>query len=283
MSSRLLMEESKAMQDSKRIRKPGPAILAVYASLVLFFICIPVAIVVPMSFSSSSTLEFPPPGYSLRWYEAFFGDPRWIEALQNSVFIALISSLIALCLGSVAAYGLVRGRFRGRSLLELNFAAPMVVPHVITGVALYIFFANIGLLGTMGGLVLAHAVLAAPYVVLVVSTGLAALDVRVEQVACTLGASRAIVLWRVVAPNMAPNLFAAWLFAFMISFDEITVTIFLAGTHDTIPKRMFTQLLERIDPTITAVATMLVAVSILMVAAIAALMRRPKLERSSTG
>ncbi|HYG42770.1 MAG TPA: ABC transporter permease [Bordetella sp.] len=285
MSTTTLVRENSKKRVNSRRGAAQRLILALYAGLVLLFICLPVAIVIPMSFSDSSTLEFPPPGYSLRWYYAFFQDPRWVEALRNSIWVATASSLIALILGSIAAYGLVRGSFRGRSFLELNFAAPMVIPHVITGVALYIFFARIGMLGTMPGLIVAHSVLAVPYVVLVVSTGLSTLDVRIEQVAYTLGATRATVLWRVVAPNLIPNLFAAWLFAFMISFDEITVTVFLAGTNDTIPKRMFTQLLERIDPTITAVATILIAISILVAIAIAGLMRRANANavRSSGG
>jgi len=240
----------------------------------LLFICLPVAIVVPMSFSAATSLEFPPPAFSLRWYDSFFSDLRWMQALRNSIVVALASSLAALLLGSLAAYGLVRGVFRGRASIELNFAVPMVIPHIITAIALYIAFARIGLLGSLFGLIVAHTVLAAPYVVLVMSVALGELDPRIEQVAYTLGARWPTVLLKIVAPNLVPSLVAAWIFAFIVSFDEITVTVFLAGANDTVPKRMFTQLLERVDPTITAIATLLIVISVASVAVIAWLMKR---------
>lgn len=248
--------------------------IAIIAGAALLFICLPIAIVVPMSFSSAPSLQFPPPGFSLRWYEAFFGDPRWVEALQISLLVAFVSSLLALILGSLAAYGLTRGNFFGRRGFELGFAAPMVIPHIISAVALYIAFARAGLLGSLSGLILAHTVLAVPYVVLVVSIALNSFDHRIEQIAFTLGASWPTMLLRITAPNLAPSLVAAWIFAFIVSFDEITVTVFLAGTHETVPKRMFTQLLERIDPTISAVATLLIAGSALAIAVLALLMHR---------
>lgn len=250
------------------------ATLATLACATLLFMCVPIAVVVPMSFSSANALAFPPPDFSLRWYTAFFADARWMEALRTSLFVAVVSGTAALALGTMAAYGLARGRFRGRKAIELNFAVPMVIPHIITAIALYITFARAGLLGSLTGLIVAHTILAAPYVVLVVSVALGSLDHRIEQVALTLGASRWQVLVKIVAPNLAPSLFAAWIFAFIVSFDEITVTVFLAGTHETVPKRMFTQLLERIDPTITAVATLLIAISVLSVVVIALLMKR---------
>jgi putative spermidine/putrescine transport system permease protein len=255
-------------------KRLGRTALAILSGAALLFMCLPIAIVVPLSFSSASSLRFPPPGLSLRWYQAFFADPRWVEALQISLLVALISSICALVLGTLAAYGLTRGGFHGRHGLELNFAAPMVIPHIISAVAFYIAFAKAGLLGSLPGLILAHTVLVVPYVVLVVSVALNSFDWRIEQVAFTLGASWPSVLLRIVVPNLAPSLVAAWIFAFIVSFDEITVTVFLAGTYETVPKRMFTQLLERIDPTISAVATLLIAGSILAVAALAGLMHR---------
>jgi putative spermidine/putrescine transport system permease protein len=248
--------------------------IVIISGAAVLFMCAPIAIVVPMSFSSASSLQFPPPGLSLRWYYSFFGDPRWVEALEISLLIAFASSTCALVLGSLAAYGLTRGRFFGRRALELNFAAPMVIPHIISAVALYIAFARTGLLGSLTGLILAHTVLAVPYVVLVLSIALNSFDRRIEQVAFTLGASWPSVFLRIIAPNLAPSLVAAWIFAFIISFDEITVTIFLAGTYETVPKRMFTQLLERVDPTISAIATLLIAGSVVIVAVLTLLMQR---------
>lgn len=264
----------------------GRGLLLLISVSALLFMCLPILVVLPMSFSAAESLEFPPPGFSFRWYEAFFNDSRWLEALRTSFLVALLSSVAALILGGLASYGLVRGKFLGRRGHELNFAAPMVLPHIVTSIALYIAFARAGVLGTMTGLVLGHIVVASPFVVLVMSVGIAGFDQRIEQVALTLGASWHAMFRRILIPNIAPSLLAAWTFAFITSFDEITVTIFLAGPIDTVPKRMFTQLLERVDPTITAIASLLIMVSIFSVALVAFLMKPSRLltkSHSNTG
>jgi putative spermidine/putrescine transport system permease protein len=252
----------------------GRYLLALFGGAVLLFLCLPIAVVVPMSFSSASSLEFPPPGLSLRWYQSFFGDPRWLRSAENSIVVALSASLLALALGSIAAYGLVRGRFRGRGVLEGNFILPLILPPVITAVALYIFFAKIGLLGTIPGLIVAHTILTVPYVVLLMSVAIRQFDVRIEQVAYSLGASWFRMFRSVLLPNLLPSVFAAWIFAFIISFDEVIVTVFLAGAYDTIPKRMFNELILQVNPTITAIATLLIGLSVLTIGIVAWLMRR---------
>ena len=252
----------------------GRWLLTLTGGSVLLFLCLPIAIVVPMSFSSASSLEFPPSGYSLRWYQSFFGDPRWLDAAANSLLVAAIASLLALALGCAAAYGLVRGQFRGRVLYEGNFIAPLIIPPVITAVALYIFFSKIGLLGTLPGLILSHAILGVPYVIMVMSVAIKAFDVRIEQVAYTLGASWWQMFSRVLLPNLTPSLFAAWIFAFIISFDEVIITLFLAGSYETIPKRMFNELVLQVNPTITAIATLLIGFSVITVGLLALLMKR---------
>jgi putative spermidine/putrescine transport system permease protein len=252
----------------------GRFLLALASSAVLLFLCLPIAVVVPMSFSSASSLAFPPPGFSLRWYHAFFEDPRWLRAAATSALVAFSASAAALALGSIAAYGLVRGRFRGRALLEGNFIAPLILPPVITAVALYIVFARVGLLGTVAGLIVAHTVLTVPYVVLLMSVAIRAFDLRIEQVALSLGASWFRMFRSILLPNLWPSVLAAWIFAFIISFDEVIVTIFLAGAYDTIPKRMFNELVLQVNPTITAIATLLIGLSVLTIALIAWLMHR---------
>lgn len=240
--------------------------LAISGVLTLLFLALPILIVVPMSFSSAGTLQFPPPGFSLRWYQSFFGDPQWIEAALNSLAIGATASTISLVFGTCAAYALVRGSFMGRQSLEANFMAPMVLPSVIIAVALYIFYARLSILGTYFGLITAHVVLTAPYVVLLMSLAIRAFDVRIEQIAMTLGASRLEMMVRILMPNILPNAAAAWLFAFVISFDEVVVTLFVAGSHLTVPKRMFNQLVLQINPTITAIATILIFLSLVSVA-----------------
>ena len=269
-----LADDATAAAPAARQGRIPRYLLALFGGAVLLFLCLPIAVVVPMSFSSASSLEFPPPGLSLRWYASFFGDPRWLRAAQNSLIVALAASVLAVALGSVAAYGLVRGRFRGRAVLEGNFILPLILPPVITAVALYIFFAKIGLLGTIPGLIVAHTILTVPYVVLLMSVAIRQFDVRIEQVAYSLGASWFRMFRSVLLPNLWPSVVAAWIFAFIISFDEVIVTIFLAGAYDTIPKRMFNELILQVNPTITAIATLLIALSIITIALLAWLMRR---------
>ncbi len=243
----------------------------------LIFLFLPVVIVVPMSFSSAQSLQFPPPGLSLRWYVEFFQDAAWKASLVNSLVVATLSSGLALGLGALAAYGLVRGNFFGRAALDANFLAPMIVPTIITAVALYIAFAKIGLLGSYAGLVIAHTLNSVPYVVLVMSVAVSSLDVRIEQVARSLGAGELTVLRRVVLPNLLPSVVASWIFAFVVSFDEVVLALFLFGNKYTVPKQMFTRLELQVDPTITVVATLLIAVSAAAFAAAAWLTRRPGL------
>jgi putative spermidine/putrescine transport system permease protein len=257
--------------------------LPVYAAAVLLFLVLPILIVAPMSFSSAQSLAFPPPGFSLRWYVTLFSSPVWLEAGINSLLLALASSTTALFVGTLASYALVRGRFAGRRLLEANFVAPMIVPQIITAVALYIFFARIGLLGTFFGLILGHTVLALPFVVLVMQAAIRSFDERIEQVAATLGASQWRILFQIVLPNLWPSAIAAWIFAFVLSFDEVVVTLFISGSHLTIPKRMFAELMLQVNPTVTAVATLLIGFNLLALALLLVFGRRAGLFKKEFG
>ena len=251
------------------------ALLAASGILGLVFLMLPILVIVPMSFSSASALTFPPPGYSLRWYIAFLTDPRWLDALWTSLTVATLSSIGAVTLGGCAAYGLAQmGSGRGMRWIEGNFAAPLVVPGIISAVALYIAFAKAGILGTYYGLVAAHLVLSTPFVIIVLGEGLKSLDPRIEQVAWTLGASRLQAILRIVIPNVLPSIGAGWIFAFIASFDEVVVTAFIAGTNDTIPKRMFNELAMEINPAITAVSTFLIAITTVGVGVAAIALRK---------
>jgi ABC-type spermidine/putrescine transport system permease subunit II len=240
----------------------------------LAFLTVPLLVVIPMSFSSARALTFPPPGLSLRWYETFFGDARWMEAMGTSATVALISSVVSLFLGGLAAYGLRRGAFVGRGWIEANFMAPLIVPTIIAAVALYLGLAKVGLLGSFVGLVVAHTILTIPLVIMVLGVAIRELDIRIEQVAWSLGASWAYTMRKVVLPNLAPSVFAAWIFAFIGSFDEVIVTSFIAGKYETVPKKMFNELILEVNPTITAVATLLIAFTVLALAAVAFILGR---------
>lgn len=240
----------------------------------LAFLTVPLLIVIPMSFSSARALTFPPPGLSLRWYEAFFGDPRWMEAMWTSTLVAAIASVLALVLGGLAAYGLRRGTFAGRDWAEGNFMAPLIVPTIIAAIALYLGLAGVGLLGSFVGLVAAHTILNVPLVIMVLGVAIREFDVRIEQVAWSLGASWWHAMRKVVLPNLAPSVFAAWIFAFIGSFDEVIVTSFIAGRYETVPKKMFNELILEVNPIITAVATLLIAFTVLALAAVTFILAR---------
>ena len=249
-------------------------LLAAVGVFGLVFLTVPIVIVIPMSFSSARALTFPPPGFSLRWYQAFFGDPRWMEAMATSTIVAVVSSMLALVLGGLAAYGLGRGSLRGRDWAEGNFMAPLIVPTIIVAIALYLGLARIGLLGSWLGLVVAHTVLNVPLVMMVLGVAIREFDLRIEQVAWSLGASWGRTIVKVVLPNLAPSVFAAWIFAFIGSFDEVIVTSFIAGKYETVPKKMFNELILEVNPTITAVATLLIALTVLALAAVALILAR---------
>lgn len=248
----------------------------VWALLTLGFLLVPVVIVLPMSFSSANALAFPPPGWSLRWFEALLTDEAWMEAFANSALIATLAASASVFLGSLACYGLGRGQPRWRTAAETNLMAPLIVPGVITAIALYFFYARWDLLGTLTGLVLAHTLLAVPFVVVVLNTALKGFDLRMEQVAWSLGASWMQTMRRVVLPTLAPNLAAAWIFAFVISFDEVIVSVFLAGPINTVPKKMYNDLMLEVTPTITAVGTILIVATAAVLLVVRRLVKRKR-------
>ena len=241
-----------------------PALLALGVAT-LVFLAAPLAVVVPISFSAAKYLTFPPPGWSLQWYERYFGSREWMSATVRSFEVALLTTLAATVVGTAAALAL-RRPFRGRSLARLIILAPMVVPVIILAIGIYGLYAKLRMVGTLHGLVLAHTVLALPFVVLVMVAGLRDFDNVLEQAAEGLGASRMKTLTRVTFPLLRPSLVSAGLLAFITSFDELVVALFLAGSNMTLPKKMFDNILMEIDPTIAAVSVMqILLVSIVLV------------------
>lgn len=253
--------------------------IAAVAIAVLIFIACPVLIVIPMSFSGAEALEFPPTSFSLRWYRAVFTNSVWAGAFKNTFFIGFASSTISLVIGSLAAYAIVRAKSLGMRLLEMNFLAPMLVPDIIVAISLFISFAQFGLVGTYPGLILGHVIRSAPFVVLVVGIALKNLGETHEIAAFSLGASRWFALTRITAPMIAPSLVTAWVLALLVSFDEVIVTNFLAGSYETVAKRMFTELTHEISPAITAISSIMVFLTITLMASVAWLLWRSKASR----
>jgi putative spermidine/putrescine transport system permease protein len=247
----------------------------VYCAFVFLFLVVPILTVIPLSFSSDTFLTYPIPGFSLRWYEDFFTSPRWLPALMNSLLIAAATTLIATPLGTLAALGLVRVKFRLRPLFVSLLISPIIVPGIITAIGMYFVYAPLGLTNSYIGLILAHTVLAAPFVVIVVLAALEGFDPNVMRAGASLGAPPITVFFRIVLPSILPSVVAGAVFAFATSFDEIITAIFLAGpTQRTLPLQMFDGLRERISPTITAAATLLIVVSVLLLTTVELLRRR---------
>jgi putative spermidine/putrescine transport system permease protein len=241
-------------------------VLVLAGAAIYLFLMLPLLVVFPISLSSAPYMQFPPPGLSWQWYERFLDDPQWIEATWRSLYIGAATALLALALGVPLAFSLVRGTFRGRTLLDRLALAPIIVPTIILSVAVYGLFAKLKLIGAWYGLVVAHTVLALPFVVLVMSAGLRDFDHRLEEAAEGLGASRWRTLSRITLPLLRPSLVSAGLLAFISSFDELVVALFLAGPNMTLPKKMFDNILMEIDPTIAAVSVMqILLVSLVMV------------------
>ncbi len=242
--------------------------LKLFTFIVLLFLILPVFIIIPISFSSSQFLTFPPPGFSLQWYERFFTDSEWMAALSQSFKTGALSTLASLVLGIMAAEGLAKCEFRGKNILQELFMLPMIVPTIITAIALYRFESGLSISGTTLGLVTAHTLLALPFVISTVLSRLVSLDPNLEQAAMSLGANRLRAFIVVTMPIIRPALVSAALFAFATSFDELVVTLFIAGVSSrTLPLQIWNDIRSQLDPTVTAIASILiVTVAIIMFA-----------------
>lgn len=239
----------------------GKWIFRAYFGAVILFLFFPLFIVVPMSFNDARFMGFPPEAFSLRWYESFFENRVWIDATLLSMRVSLAATAIAAVIGTLASLALVRGRFIGKTAFYALMLAPMIVPPVIIALGIFIFYSKLGLIDSEIGLIAAHVVIALPFVVLVVSATLQQYDITIERAARVLGAGpvRAFVL--VTLPAIAPAIVAASLFAFFISFDELIIALFIMGGNETLPMRIWSDLRLEFNPTVSAVATLLIAVT----------------------
>jgi len=243
-------------------------------ALVLLFLLAPVLVVVPLSFSTGSFLRYPLPGVGLRWYRAFFASGFWLPSLWNSLIVGTAATACATVLGTLAAVGLWAGRFPARALAMGVILSPMVVPSIVTGVALTFAFAPLHLVNTLTGLVIAHTVLASPFVVVTVLAALQQFDRTLLRAASACGARPAVAFRRVMLPLILPGAAAGAVFAFATSLDESVVVLFLAGPEQrTLPRQMFSGLHDTIELTILAAATMLVTISTALLAALTLLRR----------
>ena len=234
---------------------------------VLLFLMAPSLIIIPMSFSDSAFLQFPPPAWSLRWYDAYFGSVEWREATLVSAKAAILTTLVATPLGTGAAYALHAGQFRFVRLLQVILAVPLILPVILIGIGAFFLYSWIGINNTITGLVLAHTVLAIPIVTITVLSGLASYDLNQELVARSLGANRLRAFLAITLPQIRFSVVSGALFAFITSFDESVVSFFISGGETaTLTRRMFSALRDQIDPTIAAISTCLILLSMLLLA-----------------
>jgi putative spermidine/putrescine transport system permease protein len=250
------------------VRRPG-RVSTVVATAILLFLPAPILIVIASSFTASGFISFPPPALSLRWYARFLGDPDWLRALAASTLLATAASAGSVVAGFVVAWTAERWHPRLRPVLDASVMLPLVLPQAALGMLVLSVAGRLGLVGSYGGILLAHLMVTLPYAYRPLVTGIAALDRAQEEAAQNLGATPPTVFRRVTLPGMRPAIASALLFCFIISFDEATVTLFLVGPDaTTLPIRIFNTLQDNADPVVAAISTLLIAVTVAMVLAV---------------
>jgi putative spermidine/putrescine transport system permease protein len=239
----------------------GPLALAFHLTFVVFMLA-PILIVCAVAFTPEGYLSFPTQGLSLRWFKAIARYPEFVTAFWTSIWLGLVSSTIALAFSVPAALAIARHDFKGRDTLTALFMSPLMIPHVVLGVAFLRFFTQIGLGNTFLGLVLAHIVVVFPFALRLTLSSAIGMDRAIEQAAISLGASDIVVFRRITLPLITPGLMSGWALAFIQSFDEVTMTVFIvAPGTETLPVRMFLYIQDNIDPLVTSVSAVVIALT----------------------
>jgi len=241
--------------------------LYLLAALVMVFLIVPTLIVVPMSFSASQYLEFPPRQWSLRWYENYFGSASWLQATATSLKAGALTAVLATPLGTLAAYGLFVSRLRWAGIVFALLITPLIVPVILVAIAVFYAYVQLKLVNTLAGIVLAHSVLAIPLVLLIVTSALKSYDMSQEMAARSLGASRPRAFLTVTLPQIRFAVVTGAILSFLTSFDEIIVAMFVSGgANSTLTRNMFASLRDQIDPTIAAISTVMILITSVLLA-----------------
>jgi len=237
--------------------------LYILVGAVIFFLIAPTLIVIPVSFSSSTALIFPPAGWSLRWYDAFLHQEKWIDALWVSLRVALGTMVLATVTGVAASYALNQGRFGLKNLIRTTLVAPLAVPSILIAIGIFFVYASIGgMLNTIWGMILGHSVVAMPFVILTMTAGFSAYDESQEMVARSLGANRFKAFMTVTLPQLKLSVVTSMLLSFLISFDELIISLMVAsGPMSTLPRVTFATLRDDVDPTLAVVSTVMLVVT----------------------
>jgi putative spermidine/putrescine transport system permease protein len=243
-------------------------LLSTYSLVIILLLILPILVVIPIAFTSSQFLEFPPPGYSLDWFRAYLGSELWLTATLRSFLVAFACGILSTALGAMAALALARSNSRWRGAVFAFFLAPMIVPRIVIAVGMFYLFAKIGLVASDIGLVIGHTVLALPFSFIATAAVLKNYDWRLDQAASTLGANRLQAMRFVTVPLIRSGLTAAFLFAFITSFDELTVAIFVSGgVKTTLPKQMWDDMILQLNPTLAAVSVVVFAIVFILLLA----------------
>lgn len=243
-----------------------PVWLKVVGAVVALYLVLPTLLVIPMSFSAGTTFRFPPQEWSLRWYESFFTDSRWMQAVLHSVQVGLTVMVLATVLGTLAAIGLAQARGRWAGATRAFLMLPLVAPNIVIAVVVYITFLHWGLVGTFGGYVLVHTALAIPFVLVSVGASLNGFDVSLLQAANSLGAKPVRAFLTVQLPLIMPGVLSGAVFAFVTSLDEVVVALFIRSPlFETLPVRMFNSVTIEIDPTVAAASSVLVVLATILI------------------
>ena len=253
-----------------------------YCGMVFIFLIAPLIVIVPLSFNvepyftfTPAMMSLDPDAFSLRWYQDIIDNEQWLQSAKNSIIIATAATLIATTLGTLAALGLSQPYMPYRGIVMAVLISPMIVPVIISAAGMFFFYSKIGLAQTMPGLILAHAALGTPFVVITVTATLIGFDHSLTRAAASLGATPTTTFFKVIMPLVTPGMISGALFAFITSFDEVVVVFFLAGFEQrTIPRQMWAGIREQISPTILAVATLMVFFSIILLITLEMLRRR---------
>jgi putative spermidine/putrescine transport system permease protein len=254
----------------------------VLCGLIFFFLITPIVVIVPLSFNAEPYFTFTremltldPEGFSLRWYRDFLTSDEWLTGIRNTFIIAIASTFLATSLGTLAALGLSRSYIPGRNVLMALLISPMVVPLIISAAGMYFFYSEVGLAQTFPGIILAHTALGTPFVIITVTATLVGFDQTLVRAAAVCGSKPANTFFKITMPLIAPGVISGALFAFITSVDEIVIVYFIAGPEQkTVPLKMFSGIREEISPTILAVASILVGISILLLTSLELIRRR---------
>ena len=254
----------------------------IICAAIFVFLIAPILIIIPLSFNAEpyftftrAMLTFDPDGYSLRWYQDFWNSASWMASIRNSFIIAIGATIVSTTLGTLAALGLSRSHMPFRAAIMGILISPMIVPLIISAAGMFFFYSKINMAQTYLGIILAHAALGTPFVVITVTATLSGFDHSLTRAAASLGADPTTTFFKVTMPLILPGVISGALFAFITSFDEVVIVLFLAGVEQrTIPREMWSGIRESISPTILAVATILIAISVLLLLSLELLRRR---------